>query len=126
MWRVLQEVLRREDRHLLRLVGLLHHHAHAGGRGGPGLFHLWIQDSGDQHVEVEAQGSLLASAAVTLGFHFSVSWRCSKEVCDPEIGGKIVMCPQCDRECKYWRLNSTCEASKVSRPSLEVFVPSRF
>lgn len=39
---------------------------------------------------------------------------CSKEVCDPEIGGKIVMCPQCDRECKYWRLNSTCEASKVS------------
>lgn len=38
----------------------------------------------------------------------------SKEVCDPEIGGNIVMCPQCDRECKYWRLNSTCEASKVS------------
>uniref|UniRef100_A0A3Q3VPQ1 Anoctamin n=1 Tax=Mola mola TaxID=94237 RepID=A0A3Q3VPQ1_MOLML len=36
----------------------------------------------------------------------------SMEVCDPEIGGKIVMCPQCDRECKYWRLNSTCEASK--------------
>nr|XP_046234933.1 anoctamin-6 [Scatophagus argus] len=36
----------------------------------------------------------------------------SKEVCDPEIGGKIIMCPQCDRECKYWRLNSTCEASK--------------
>ncbi|KAM7367087.1 hypothetical protein PAMP_015011 [Pampus punctatissimus] len=36
----------------------------------------------------------------------------SKEVCDPQIGGQIVMCPQCDRECKYWRLNSTCEASK--------------
>ncbi|XP_068442664.1 anoctamin-6 [Clinocottus analis] len=36
----------------------------------------------------------------------------SKEVCDPDIGGNIVMCPQCDRECKYWRLNSTCEASK--------------
>ncbi|KAM9334686.1 anoctamin-6 [Symphorus nematophorus] len=36
----------------------------------------------------------------------------SKEVCDPEIGGNIVMCPQCDRECKFWRLNSTCEASK--------------
>lgn len=38
----------------------------------------------------------------------------SKEVCDPDIGGKIVMCPQCDRECKYWFLSSTCEASKVS------------
>ncbi|XP_032360910.1 anoctamin-6 isoform X1 [Etheostoma spectabile] len=36
----------------------------------------------------------------------------SKEVCDPEIGGKIVMCPQCDRECQYWMLNSTCESSK--------------
>ncbi|XP_053718324.1 anoctamin-6 [Synchiropus splendidus] len=36
----------------------------------------------------------------------------SKEVCDPNIGGKIIMCPQCDQECQYWRLNTTCEASK--------------
>uniref|UniRef100_A0A665X1E0 Anoctamin n=1 Tax=Echeneis naucrates TaxID=173247 RepID=A0A665X1E0_ECHNA len=36
----------------------------------------------------------------------------SKEVCDPQIGGNIVMCPQCDKFCKYWRLNTTCEASK--------------
>ncbi|KAK2858946.1 hypothetical protein Q5P01_003566 [Channa striata] len=36
----------------------------------------------------------------------------SKEVCDPQIGGQIVMCPQCDKFCSYWRLNSTCEASK--------------
>ncbi|TRZ01780.1 hypothetical protein DNTS_025603 [Danionella cerebrum] len=36
----------------------------------------------------------------------------SKEVCDPEIGGKIIMCPQCDKDCPYWRLNSTCESSK--------------
>ncbi|XP_063357266.1 anoctamin-6 [Pelmatolapia mariae] len=35
----------------------------------------------------------------------------SKEVCDPDIGGKIVMCPQCDT-CKYWTLNSTCNTSK--------------
>ncbi|XP_004083188.1 anoctamin-6 [Oryzias latipes] len=35
----------------------------------------------------------------------------SKEVCDPDIGGKIVMCPQCDL-CKYWILNSTCETSQ--------------
>uniref|UniRef100_A0A3B4TR31 Anoctamin n=1 Tax=Seriola dumerili TaxID=41447 RepID=A0A3B4TR31_SERDU len=37
----------------------------------------------------------------------------SKEVCDPEIGGNIVMCPQCDRFCNYWRLNTTCESSKL-------------
>uniref|UniRef100_A0A665X1A5 Anoctamin n=1 Tax=Echeneis naucrates TaxID=173247 RepID=A0A665X1A5_ECHNA len=40
----------------------------------------------------------------------------SKEVCDPQIGGNIVMCPQCDKFCKYWRLNTTCELS----PSLSL------
>lgn len=135
--RLLQEVLRREDRHLLRLVGLLHRHAHAGRRGGPGLLHLWIPDPGEQHLEVEARGA----ASLLHLFDFPAScllfwggvlgsilfWGCcSKEVCDPEIGGKIVMCPQCDRECKYWRLNSTCEASKVSRLSLESFLLSIF
>ncbi|XP_035537219.1 anoctamin-6 [Morone saxatilis] len=60
---------------------------------------------------------LALAAAVGLGC-FIYGYRTqdtstwSKEVCDPEIGGQIVMCPQCDRECKYWRLNSTCEASK--------------
>uniref|UniRef100_A0A8C2BBR2 Anoctamin n=1 Tax=Cyprinus carpio TaxID=7962 RepID=A0A8C2BBR2_CYPCA len=41
----------------------------------------------------------------------SSTW--SKEVCDPQIGGEIIMCPQCDKICPYWRLNSTCESSKV-------------
>uniref|UniRef100_A0A8C1GV10 Anoctamin n=1 Tax=Cyprinus carpio TaxID=7962 RepID=A0A8C1GV10_CYPCA len=40
----------------------------------------------------------------------SSTW--SKEVCDPQIGGEIIMCPQCDKICPYWRLNSTCESSK--------------
>lgn len=47
-------------------------------------------------------------------FSLPTSLFCSKEVCDPEIGGNIVMCPQCDKFCNYWRLNTTCEASKVS------------
>uniref|UniRef100_A0A671UCB1 Anoctamin n=1 Tax=Sparus aurata TaxID=8175 RepID=A0A671UCB1_SPAAU len=61
---------------------------------------------------------MLALAAVVglgcfiYGYKTQETSTWSKEVCDPEIGGKIVMCPQCDRECKYWRLNSTCEASK--------------
>lgn len=37
----------------------------------------------------------------------------SKEICDPAIGGEIIMCPLCDRECEYWRLNTTCESSEV-------------
>ncbi|XP_012815382.1 anoctamin-6 isoform X3 [Xenopus tropicalis] len=36
----------------------------------------------------------------------------SKEVCDPSIGGSIIMCPQCDKACNYWYLNITCESSK--------------
>ncbi|XP_032500845.1 anoctamin-6 isoform X3 [Phocoena sinus] len=36
----------------------------------------------------------------------------SKEVCDPDIGGKIIMCPQCDKLCPFWKLNITCESSK--------------
>ncbi|XP_053800347.1 anoctamin-5-like isoform X1 [Vidua macroura] len=38
----------------------------------------------------------------------------SKEICDPAIGGEIIMCPLCDRDCEYWRLNTTCEASQYS------------
>ncbi|KAM6408232.1 anoctamin-5 isoform 1-T1 [Rhynochetos jubatus] len=38
----------------------------------------------------------------------------SKEICDPEIGGEIIMCPLCDRECEYWRLNTTCASSEYS------------
>ncbi|XP_067906491.1 anoctamin-6 isoform X2 [Heterodontus francisci] len=36
----------------------------------------------------------------------------SQEVCDPAIGGQIIMCPQCDRDCTYWRLNITCKSSR--------------
>ncbi|NWX22671.1 ANO6 protein, partial [Aegotheles bennettii] len=36
----------------------------------------------------------------------------SQEVCDPNIGGSIIMCPQCDKVCTYWNLTITCESSK--------------
>ncbi|KFP64336.1 Anoctamin-6, partial [Cariama cristata] len=36
----------------------------------------------------------------------------SQEVCDPNIGGNIIMCPQCDKVCTYWNLTITCESSK--------------
>ncbi|KAF6102021.1 anoctamin 5 [Phyllostomus discolor] len=46
-----------------------------------------------------------------LSMHTTTS---SSEICDPKIGGQIIMCPLCDSTCDYWRLNSTCLASKVS------------
>ncbi|XP_063802438.1 anoctamin-5 isoform X3 [Pseudophryne corroboree] len=38
----------------------------------------------------------------------------SKEICDKDIGGQIIMCPLCDQRCEFWRLNSTCEPSQYS------------
>ncbi|KAM9765042.1 anoctamin-5b isoform 1-T1 [Menidia menidia] len=35
----------------------------------------------------------------------------SKEICDAEVGGSIVMCPLCDKKCPFWKLNSTCLSS---------------
>nr|XP_033471023.1 anoctamin-6 [Epinephelus lanceolatus] len=61
---------------------------------------------------------MLALAAVVglgcfiYGYRTQETSTWSKEVCDPDIGGKIIMCPQCDKDCDYWRLNNTCEASK--------------
>ncbi|XP_010214747.1 PREDICTED: anoctamin-5, partial [Tinamus guttatus] len=38
----------------------------------------------------------------------------SKEICDPAIGGEIIMCPLCDQDCDYWKLNTTCASSEYS------------
>uniref|UniRef100_A0A8D0CD79 Anoctamin n=1 Tax=Salvator merianae TaxID=96440 RepID=A0A8D0CD79_SALMN len=46
------------------------------------------------------------------GYFAKESCTWSQEVCDPNIGGKIIMCPQCDKECTYWNLTVTCESSK--------------
>ncbi|XP_029968802.1 anoctamin-6 [Salarias fasciatus] len=59
---------------------------------------------------------LTVAAAVGLacfiyGYKTQETSTWTKEVCDPEIGGKLVMCPQCD-SCMYWTLNSTCDTSK--------------
>ncbi|XP_045888204.1 anoctamin-5b isoform X2 [Micropterus dolomieu] len=35
----------------------------------------------------------------------------SKEICDANIGGSILMCPLCDKKCPFWKLNSTCLSS---------------
>ncbi|KAK2920126.1 anoctamin-5b isoform X2 [Channa argus] len=35
----------------------------------------------------------------------------SKEICDANIGGSILMCPLCDKKCTFWKLNSTCLSS---------------
>ncbi|CAM9717248.1 unnamed protein product [Lampetra fluviatilis] len=36
------------------------------------------------------------------------------ELCDDALSGALVMCPQCDKTCTFWMLNSTCESAKNS------------
>lgn len=45
------------------------------------------------------------------GLSRSTSNVTSQEICDPNIGGTIVMCPLCDKTCPFWYLNSTCQSS---------------
>ncbi|KAI5626982.1 anoctamin-5 isoform X2 [Silurus asotus] len=47
-----------------------------------------------------------------LATYDEVVW--TKEVCDENIGGQIVMCPLCDKKCGYWKLNSTCNSTWAS------------
>ncbi|XP_030072826.1 anoctamin-6 isoform X1 [Microcaecilia unicolor] len=56
--------------------------------------------------------AIVGLACFLYGYKYQDSCTWSKEVCDSNIGGKIIMCPQCDKGCSYWRLNITCESSK--------------
>ncbi|XP_069596032.1 anoctamin-5 isoform X1 [Ranitomeya imitator] len=63
---------------------------------------------------------MLFFAAIVGFFCFLYGWITmdesisSKEICDKDIGGQIIMCPLCDQRCEFWRLNSTCEPSQYS------------
>ncbi|XP_076863653.1 anoctamin-5 isoform X2 [Brachyhypopomus gauderio] len=41
--------------------------------------------------------------------YHDVVW--TEEICDENIGGKIIMCPLCDKKCSFWKLNSTCNST---------------
>ncbi|KAM4018422.1 anoctamin-5 isoform 2-T2 [Anomaloglossus baeobatrachus] len=63
---------------------------------------------------------MLFFAAIVGFFCFLYGWITmdesisSKEICDKDIGGQIIMCPLCDQRCEFWRLNTTCEPSQYS------------
>ncbi|XP_069821203.1 anoctamin-5 isoform X1 [Dendropsophus ebraccatus] len=63
---------------------------------------------------------MLFFAAIVGFFCFLYGWITmddsisSKEICDKDIGGQIIMCPLCDKRCEFWRLNSTCQPSQYS------------
>ncbi|XP_015208423.1 anoctamin-6 [Lepisosteus oculatus] len=73
-----------------------------------GIYFAWL----GFYTKMLAFAAVVGLGCFIYGYQTKEVSTWSQEVCDPQIGGNIVMCPQCDRECAYWRLNSTCESSK--------------
>ncbi|KAK6488245.1 anoctamin-6-like isoform X1 [Huso huso] len=73
-----------------------------------GIYFAWLAF----YTKMLAFATVVGLGCFIFGYQTKEASTWSKEVCDPQIGGSIIMCPQCDRECTYWRLNSTCELSK--------------
>ncbi|XP_054910685.1 anoctamin-6 [Poeciliopsis prolifica] len=73
-----------------------------------GIYFAWL----GFYTKMLVFASVVGLACFFYGYHIQEKSTWSKEVCDPDIGGKIVMCPQCDL-CNYWMLNSTCDTSKT-------------
>ncbi|XP_054581282.1 anoctamin-5 [Eptesicus fuscus] len=66
------------------------------------------------YTEMLVLAAIVGLACFIYGLFSMHSSTTSIEVCDPKIGGQIIMCPLCDLLCDFWRLNSTCLSSKVS------------
>lgn len=72
-----------------------------------------IMSGGEIHKEYHPVLKLYQWMLVIVPFNENnSSFPNSKEICG-EIGGKIVMCPLCDKKCGYWKLNTTCNSSWV-------------
>lgn len=38
----------------------------------------------------------------------------SKEICDPNVAGDLILCPLCDKACSYQRLSESCLFSQMT------------
>ncbi|XP_055973873.1 anoctamin-6 isoform X1 [Sorex fumeus] len=73
-----------------------------------GIYFAWL----GYYTKMLFFAAIVGVACFLYGYLNQNNCTWSKEVCDPEIGGKIIMCPQCDVLCPFWKLNITCESSK--------------
>ncbi|EPY76963.1 anoctamin-6 [Camelus ferus] len=74
-----------------------------------GIYFAWL----GYYTQMLLLAAVVGVACFLYGYFNQNNCTWSKEVCDPDIGGKIIMCPQCDRLCPFWKLNATCESSKL-------------
>ncbi|XP_078531829.1 anoctamin-6 [Lissotriton helveticus] len=73
-----------------------------------GIYFAWL----GFYTKMLVLAAVVGLACFLYGFKSQETCTWSKEVCDPKIGGNIIMCPQCDQECTYWNLTITCSSSK--------------
>ncbi|XP_053412690.1 anoctamin-6 [Nycticebus coucang] len=73
-----------------------------------GIYFAWL----GYYTQMLLLAAIVGVACFLYGYLNQDNCTWSKEVCNPDIGGKIIMCPQCDRLCPFWKLNITCESSK--------------
>ncbi|XP_006990269.2 anoctamin-5 isoform X4 [Peromyscus maniculatus bairdii] len=66
------------------------------------------------YTEMLLVAALVGLACFIYGLLSMENNQTSTEICDPNIGGRMIMCPLCDELCDYWRLNTTCLHSKFS------------
>ncbi|XP_028914014.1 anoctamin-6 isoform X1 [Ornithorhynchus anatinus] len=73
-----------------------------------GIYFAWL----GFYTQMLLVAAIVGLACFLYGYLTQDNCTWSQEVCDPNIGGSILMCPQCDQICPFWNLNITCESSK--------------
>ncbi|KAK2101447.1 Anoctamin-6 [Saguinus oedipus] len=73
-----------------------------------GIYFAWL----GYYTQMLLLAAVVGVACFLCGYLNQDNYTWSKEVCRPEVGGKIIMCPQCDKHCPFWKLNITCKSSK--------------
>ncbi|MEJ1271315.1 anoctamin 5 [Cricetulus griseus] len=68
-----------------------------------GIYFAWL----GYYTQMLLLAAVVGVACFLYGYINQDNCTWSKEVCDPDIGGQILMCPQCDKLCPFWRLNIT-------------------
>uniref|UniRef100_A0A8C4GVY0 Anoctamin n=1 Tax=Dicentrarchus labrax TaxID=13489 RepID=A0A8C4GVY0_DICLA len=72
-----------------------------------GIYFAWL----GFYTEMLLFAAIVGTICFIYGFLTYDDNEWSKEICSEAVGGKIVMCPLCDKKCGYWKLNSTCNSS---------------
>ncbi|XP_020651173.3 anoctamin-6 [Pogona vitticeps] len=73
-----------------------------------GIYFAWL----GFYTHMLVLAAIVGLGCFLYGYFMRDNCTWSQEVCDPNVGGNIIMCPQCDKECTYWNLTITCESSK--------------